>query len=455
MKLLHKIAFLFLISGLLITSSCKKSFFTDVNVNPNVLTTVSPNLLLPTVEAALAYTQGGDISRYSALLMQQMYGANSQSQQYYQYNFNPGNFDNLWPDLYTSTLENNYTLIKISDAGGYNGYSGISRIIMAYALQVSVDLWGDLPYSQAFQGNVSGGSLHPTYDKAAALYDSASKLIDAGIVFLSAANQGTITPSTDDVIYGGDAAKWIKFGHAIKARLALHQSKGSTTMASTALSEIAQSFTSNAESAQYIFGTQETSANTWYQFYRDRPGDENFKSSSLAIQLKASGDPRYPFYNMDSTDSKGNRTSYFNVINAPVEFITYDELLFMSAEATLRVSGDLAAAQTLFQAAITADLTKLGVPQATITAYVAANGTLTGTADAAIAKVAAQEYIALFLNPETWVLWRRTGSPALTTTSPGSEIPRRLLYPQTEINFNGANVPANVTLYSPKIFWDN
>src|SRR5258708_20846114 len=95
MKLIHKITFLLLIPGCLLTGACKKSFFTDVNVNPNVLTTVTPNLLLPTVEAALAYTQGGDISRYSALLMQQMYGANSQSQQYYQYNFNPGNFDTL------------------------------------------------------------------------------------------------------------------------------------------------------------------------------------------------------------------------------------------------------------------------------------------------------------------------------------------------------------------------
>ncbi|HEX3934852.1 MAG TPA: hypothetical protein VHW43_09250, partial [Puia sp.] len=135
MKLLHRSGFLLLICGIMIISSCKKSFYTDQNINPNVLPTVTPDLLLPTVEAALAYTQGGDISRYSALLMQQMYGAASQSQEYYNYNFNPGTFDNLWPDYYTSTLENDYTLIQISDAGGYNMYGGIGRIIMAYGLQ--------------------------------------------------------------------------------------------------------------------------------------------------------------------------------------------------------------------------------------------------------------------------------------------------------------------------------
>lgn len=449
MKLLHKIAFLLLISGLFITSACKKSFFTDANTNPNVLNNVTPNLLLPTVEAALAYTQGGDISRYSALLMQQMYGANSQSQQYYIYNFNPGNFDNLWPDMYTSALENDYTLIKISDAGGYKTYGGIARILMAYGLQISVDLWGDIPYSQAFRGNADDAVFHPVYDKATALYDSVAALIDAGTALLQASGTGALTPSADDVIYGGDAAKWIKFGHAIKARLAIHQSKSSAAMASTALAEIAQSFTSNDDNAAYVFGTTQTSANSWYQFYRDRPGDENFTSSTLAATLTADHDPRYSAYNMDGS------ASYFNQINSPVELITYDELLFMSAEATLRASGNIASAQALYQSAITADMTKLGIPQAAITTYLATHGTLPVPVSAAIDTVASQEYIALFLNPEAWTLWRRTGSPALVTTAPGNAIPRRLLYPQTEINFNGENVPSGVTLYSPKIFWDN
>lgn len=454
MKLPYKPVSLLLICGLMLAASCKKSFYTDQNVNPNALPTVTPDLLLPTVEAALGYTQGGDISRYSALLTQQMYGANSQSQEYYNYNFNPGTFDNLWPDYYTSTLENDYTLIQISDAGGYNEYGGIARIIMAYGLQIGVDLWGDLPYSQAFKGNASSAVLHPTYDKAPGLYDTIASLINVGTSLLQSANAGPLTPTTQDVIYGGNAAAWIKFGHAIKARLALHQSNGSTTMAGTVLTEAAQAFTSNGDNAQYIFGTQQTSANTWYQFYRDRPGDENFTSSTLAGEMLADGDPRYGAFDLDSTDASGNPFSYYNKINSPVEFITYDELLFASAEATLRSGGTVAAAQALYQAAITANMTKLGVAQGAITTYLATHGTLPASSSAAITMIASEEYIALFLNPETWTLWRRTGTPALTSIS-GNQIPRRLLYPQSEINFNAANVPQNVTLYSPKIFWDN
>ena len=73
--------------------------------------------------------------------------------------------------------------------------------------------------------------------------------------------------------------------------------------------------------------------------------------------------------------------------------------------------------------------------------------------NAAIAKVSLQEYIALYLNPEAWTLWRRTGEPALTPVAGTNGIPRRYLYPQTELSLNSANAPQS-TLYSPKIFWD-
>ena len=453
---------LVILTLILLTTSCKKSFFTEVNHNPNVVSAVPPAVLLSTVEAALAYTQGGDISRYSSLFMQQVFGNASQSQSYYSYLVNPGVFDNLWPDLYTSTMENDYTLINISDAGGYNAYSGVSRILMAYTMQVTVDLWGSVPYSQAFHGNLSDQILHPIFDNDKALYDTIANLVDAGISKLNDADPGNLVPGAEDVIYGGAADQWIKFGHAIKARLYLHQSKGNAAMATQALAEIAQSFEGNADNAQYIFGTAETAANPWYQFNRDRPGDETYSTSTLAGRMLSANDPRYPIF-FDPTNEtlgkKGNHygglNDYYGSVNSPVEFITYDELQFASAEATLRATGSVATAQALYQSGIKENMIKLGVPTADMNTYLAANGTLPMTStDDAIAKVASQEFTALFLNPESWTLWRRTGSPSLTPTA-GSAVPRRLLWPQSEYSYNAANAPATNTLVSPKIFWDN
>ncbi|HLK30629.1 MAG TPA: SusD/RagB family nutrient-binding outer membrane lipoprotein [Puia sp.] len=451
-------------------TSCQKSYFTNLNNNPNVANSVTPNLLLPTVETGLAYTQGGDISRFSTLITQQTYGAASQFQNFYIYSYSTGAFDNLWADLYTTTMENDLTLMQSADAGNDNAYSGISRVLMAYTLEMTVDIWGDVPYSKAFQAN-KGGTLQPTFDKAQDLYDTVSNLIDAGITFLSNANAGTIVPGGDDIMYGGDETKWIKFAHAVKARLYIHQNKGNATMAASALTEIASSFAANSDNATYTFAGTATSENPWYQFQSSsRNGNVLFALQSkgvatpFAALLTQLNDPRYFVYLDSANDLSGQPAAspathvgglneYYGGISAPVEFITYDEMLFAKAEAILNSGGSMADAQTAYQAAITANMQKLGVPAGAAATYIAANGTLPATTSDAIAKIALQEYIALYLNPEAWTLWRRTGSPVLNPTT-GTQIPRRLLYPANEYTLNSANTPAS-TLFTPKIFWDN
>jgi Starch-binding associating with outer membrane len=448
-----------------IFQSCKKSFFTDVNKNPNVVSSVTPPLLLSTTQAALGYVVGGDMSRFASYFDQHVFGKSQQSQTIYQYGVNAGTFDNEWSDLYTSVIENNATLMQISDAGKFNIYSGISRIIMAYTLQVAVDQWGKIPYSAAVKGNLAGGSLTPKYDDDKALYDTISSLVDKGIVFLNNADPGPTTPAGDDVIYAGDPSGWVKFGHAIKARLFIHQAKGNAAMATNALAEIALSFASTSDNAQYAWFSSETAANPWYQFNRDRPGYITYTNSTLATQLTALNDPRYSIMFDKANDGLGQVKNHYGGLNeqygaidAPTEFITYDELLFIKAEATVTASGGIAAAQTFYQSAIAANMQKLGVPAPSITTYIAANGTLPSTTAGAISQIATQEYIALFLNPEAWTLWRRTNAPTLIPVGGTNGLPRRLEYTQSEYSYNPANVPVganNNTLFSPKIFWDN
>ena len=458
---MKKLAYFILLGAMIATagSSCKKSFYTDANINPNAPDPASiiPSVLLSTVEGTLGYTQGGDFSRYTSLLTQQTSSESRQAGAYYQYIFTSQDFDSPWGNIYTSVMENDHTLIQKSDEKGDNAYGGIARILMAYSLQLLVDSWNDVPYSDAFKG---AGNLHPKYDNGKALYDTIFGLLDVAIAKLTDPNKGVDVPGGEDIIYGGNSSQWVKFAHAIKARLYIHQSKGDAGMATKALSEIALSFTSNADNAQYLFsGGTETSANPWYQFNEQR-GDISFDVSPLGKKLAATNDPRYTIFTTP-LNAAGKYTDvnvvgmgdYYGSLSAPVEFICYDELLFMSAEAKLRTTGNISAAQADYRAGITRNLEKLGVATAAINTYVAANGILPPTVDAAIATIANQEYIALYLNPEAWTLWRRTNSPTLAPVV-GTKIPRRFLYPETEVSYNKANVPAGTTLYAPMIFWD-
>jgi hypothetical protein len=435
--------------GIMLQVSCSKEVFTKANDNPNAPPTVTPGNILPGVETNLAYTQGGDFARYTGLLSQQAVGFSRQSQAYYSYIFTSTDFDSPWGNMYTSVLGNDKDMMNKADAAGYNVYSGISRIIMAYSLQLLVDLWGDVPYTEALQGSAN---THPTYNNAQALYDTIANLVDLGISQLNNASPGGQVPSSDDLMYGGDPALWTKFGYAIKARLYLHQSVGNAAMATNALNAANQSFTDNSENASFQFGTAETFANPIYEFNEQR-GDIDYGAGAYADLLTSLNDPRLG-HTSDPTysDQQGYGVGdFYGAINGHVEFITYDELLLLKAEATLRATGDIATAQGFYQAGITASMQKLGISDADIATYIAAHGTL--PAANAIAAVAIQEYIAEYVNPEAFTTWRRTGYPVLAPTAGSNGIPRRFLYPQNEYSLNAANTPA-ATLYSPKIFWD-
>jgi hypothetical protein len=64
-----------------------------------------------------------------------------------------------------------------------------------------------------------------------------------------------------------------------------------------------------------------------------------------------------------------------------------------------------------------------------------------------------QKYIAMFLDPEAFADWRRTGIPSLTPNT-GSQIPRRLPYPETEVLYNqNCPKPSVINIFT-RVWWD-
>jgi len=64
-----------------------------------------------------------------------------------------------------------------------------------------------------------------------------------------------------------------------------------------------------------------------------------------------------------------------------------------------------------------------------------------------------EKSIANFLNEENFTDWRRTGFPLLTKVQGGlSDIPRRLLYPESEILTNPQ--PQQTAVLTDRVWWD-
>jgi hypothetical protein len=432
-------------------SGCKKGgkfFPADINQDPTSTIDAPPFVLLAPAELALAYTQHGDIGRYTGLFTQQHIGAYRQFASFQNYSFNTADFGNVWNTLYTTCMGNLNKIIVSTTATKNANYCGVAQALMAYTTVMCVDLWNDVPYSDAFKGLAQ---LQPKYDKGAAVYTEALALCDKALVNLAKTGTaaGSILPGGEDLIYGGDVALWISFVHGLKARIYLHQSKNDAGAIAKGLAEAALSMASNADDAAVSF-VAASYGNPWVQYQSER-ADISFLGGNAYTLMIANNDPRIDMLIDTSSDEDGNfKDAPGAALSGNVPLISFVELKFIEAELAAR-DGDAVAAQAAYDAAVTASFNALGHAGEEV-AYLTAHPFPVGTLDLQLAGIISEKYIALFEHPETYSDWRRTGFPALVPNS-GSAIPRRFLYPDSEEQFNGSNMPTGVTLYS-KVWWD-
>lgn len=448
----HKITTLFLGLALLLGFNSCEDYFGDINVNPNVPTDVPPSVLLPSIEVALADLMGGDMSRFSAVLVSHVRGVARQWSSIDNYSFIvPSNFDNAWRyNLYAGILQDALLLKERAAEKNAPHYLGIANVLMAYAWMQATDVWNDMPFTEAFQGT---DIQQPAFDSQEFIYGKVDEMLAEAISSLSG-DGGDLLPGGDDVIYGGDASKWLKAAHAIAARAALHRAlRDPNKYYGDVLTHVADGFTSGADDMRLQYTSGPTSAAPWYRFNRDRTGDIQMftddKPSKLGEIMTALDDPRLPVYSYDFEDFDNH--PYFRADrNYPL--ITYYEQKFMEAEALMMTGGDAAAIHDAFVAGIQASFDAMGMDA---TDYITAIDP--GEGNVTLEDIMTQKYIAMYAEPEVYNDWRRTNIPELTPNS-GSTIPYRFPYPASELTLN-LNTPkvdglSAITDPANKVWWD-
>ncbi len=431
-----------LLASLFAFSSCEK-YFGDVNIDPDAPIVAGPKTLLPVIEGRLAYTFGGDFSRFGSIFSKQIDGNNRQFATFQTYQFINSDFNSMWSNVYSGTLMDIQQLKKVSDANGYAYYAGIARVLEAYTLLMATDVWGDLPYTEAFQGTAN---LQPKYDSQEAIYATIQTLLTDARTNLAKPKTTTVLPASDDLIYGGSTALWTKFANVLSAKAYLHLSNVAATNVSKAVTELAKGgFASAAEEPRFPFTAATTGASPWFQ-YLDQRGDTENGARYIAL-LDSFADPRKPFYGDPDLYN-----TYLYISERPLALLSYTEQKFIEAEAVLRTS-TAAAATPAYLAAIKSSFNNdIGVDSISTryNAYIL-NPKVVPTAGITLAQVITQKYIALWTNMETWTDWRRTGFPYLAPTS-GTQVPRRMLYPQSEVDLN-TKTPKVTTLFE-RMWWD-
>jgi hypothetical protein len=451
---------------LTVFTGCKK--YIDVNQDPNRPVNVSEALILAPVEVAISQNiqaaGGGNlaiiIQEYMQVIALNQPPPNAGT--YLMYN---QDMDGDWYNFYVQCLNNLVILNKKAEANNNSNYAAIAKILTAYCVGSATDAWGDIPYTEAFNGI---DNLTPVYDSQEKIYQSIQTLLDNAIADI--AKDGILKPAGDDFFYGGDMAKWQRLAYTLKARYYMHLTKapGHTpaAQAQLALTALEKGMASNDDDLKMGFSGAAGAENPWQQNFL--PGSTLVLASTVVEGFKQRSDPRLSkmvapaketglytgreigIDGIGSLESYSLGGPFYANASSNNYIFNYSEALFLKAEATLITSG-VSAAQPIYVDAVMSHMTKLGIGTTAANTYITTRGAL--TAGNALQLIIEEKQIANYLSMENYTDWRRTGFPVLTKVKNAlSEIPRRVLYPQTEIIANSQ--PQQTAKLTDRVWWD-
>ena len=186
--------------------------FFDINDDPNNPVKAELNTILPYIQGTFFGAFGMGTSGISELVSVYTHQT-VQRGNHDDYRIQPNEFSlsQAWEQLYTKTLPDINAVIARRDEAPV--YAGIAKVMKAHMFTLIVDLWGDMPYTEA--GDPVNFKF-PAYDDDMAIYAAMFPLIDEGIADI---NAGGIRPGADDLVYAGDLDKWIKYANSLKLNM--------------------------------------------------------------------------------------------------------------------------------------------------------------------------------------------------------------------------------------------
>jgi hypothetical protein len=386
----------------------------------------------------------------------------------------------LWNKLYATVIRDaraakaviqaNETLL----AEEKRNQSAMCDLLEVYSMHVLVDLFGNVPYSEALM--IAEGNVTPAYDDAKSIYTS----LLAQLATISDNLSGNSGMGANDVIYGGDVAQWKKFANSLRLRLAIRLADTDATAAKAAAEAAitAGVFTSMADDFELAY--QDASPNTnpvWEDLVQS--GRSDFVVANTIVDyMNTLDDPRRDYYFTKSdgaTDFVGGTygasnsfasnsrpgTAMYSTTN-PGTLLDYTEVEFLLADAAARGYAVTGTAEDHYNAGIENSIMEWGGTATDATTYLAktevAYATATGDWKA---KIGFQKWLAMYNRGfEGYATYRVYDAPVLNMAAGvGTLPPTRFTYPTDEYSLNKASIEAAATtiggdLPTTKIFWD-
>lgn len=221
---MKNLAYIFGALLMLNLSSCSK--WLDINDNPSQANedVPSPDLRLRSIQMQFvdAYESSGTRASWMTQNITKISGATN-NDLIARWDFPLAS--TTWPyqAWFVYTAGNLDPMIRKATAEEAWHYVGAAQLIHAWGFMLMLDLYGEIPYSEALTSNIS-----PKYDDGKTIFYGSMDMLDQAIENLSKVQPATATPlSGGDIWHAGDNSKWLKLAYGLKARWLNNLSKKS------------------------------------------------------------------------------------------------------------------------------------------------------------------------------------------------------------------------------------
>lgn len=456
-KILKTLPFVLLaVTGLTITSCNDKL---DINTNPVQPVVAPSNLRLPAVLLNMSYHNYAH-ARYSAYHSFYLTSRYNTSKIESFWNYNDVTRLGAWRWHYFDVGSNAKGLIETAQKEGSFNYVGVGKIMLAYSYLTATESFGDMPMAEAYTGSFS-----PKYDRQEEIYKGINDLLEEGLADLEkASSSDKVMDASSDLIYAGNLTKWKAFAKAVKSRMLLQTANFQNQYPE--LLTVVDEALANFDDAKFAFldnATRDWDRNPWSEKIPNPQWNfadiTNILNNSMHTDLFMSYltvdaatkeyDPR--LYKLTTPGVKGtylgakeseglsdvllptgtSMDDFANLYNgywtkegSAIPYILKEELYFIKAEAAF-YQNDLTTALDAYTTGIRLNFERLGVDQIEINSYLGSDKVISDVANLKISDIMTQKYIAMYLQPQTWVDMRRYGYS--NKAYPGIYYPKNIL----------------------------
>lgn len=499
-------------------AGCTKRF-NDLNTPPDRISADKIDVALLGQAFAQAQYQGMFQDRDGFQILQSLY-----TDQYAQYfaathpNFPSDQFQEVgswtgrygWDYIYTVPAPQVHFVEQFTEKNEMPLANAIAKVWRVEFFHRITDIWGPIIYSQF--GN---GQTVVTYDAQKDIYHNFFQALDSAVAVLKE-HAGENAFGSNDLVFGGDANKWLVFANSLRLRLAMRISYVEPGLAKQEAEKAVAAgvMTSNTDNA-YVA----TTLNSLNGYAKITYIHEFRMSATMASVLLGFEDPRLSEYfaeaevgggykgirNGLTVAERGDRITLQNThsfiaqkwrplanggTNPPIDVMAAAEVYFLRAEGALKGWNMGGTAQELYNEGIRTSLKeRTGASPTAIENYITSTKTPTalndqwntpamsdipvafltsGTPEKQLEQVITQKWIALYPNSsEAWAERRRTGYPvgfpiiqSLNLNVAANQQMRRLTFAQGEFTTNADGVKTGISLLggennnATKLWWD-